>query len=123
MKLIEKFMSWLKGKPTNRQIEPVDTAYLNYLDGFKSINPDPGDSHELLLNKASRLVENYLNVYEIKIPPSHTTLDIAHHLAILNRRTPAGLDADPALNLLLELQNPDSELYIEVSKLVLSWIY
>jgi hypothetical protein len=80
MKLIEKLMSWLKGRPTNRQIEPVDTAYLNYLDGFKSINPDPGDSHELLLNKASRLVENDLNVYQIKVPPSHNTLDIAHHL-------------------------------------------
>lgn len=120
--LIYKVKSWFTGRPTKRQIEPVDTPYLSYLDGFRSINPDPGDSHELLLNKASRLVQNYLNLYQIQVPPSHNALDIAHHLETLNRKTPAGLDADPALNLLLELQNPGSELYIEATKLLLSWI-
>lgn len=122
MHLISKLIGWVKGRPTNRQIEPIDTARLNYLDGFGSLNPDPGDNHELLLSKASRLVENYLQLYQVQVPPSHTTLEIARYLETLNRKTPAGPEADPALNLLLELHNPGSELSIEVTKLILSWI-
>lgn len=108
-------------RPTNRQIEPVDTARLNYLDGLERLKPDPGDSHELLLNKASRLIDNYFQLHNLSIPPSHTSLEVARHLESLNAETPAGLGADPALNLLLELQNPASELYIEATKLLLSW--
>lgn len=99
--LISKLIGWVKGRPTNRQIEPIDTARLNYLDGFASINPDPGDNHELLLNKASRLVDNYVQLYQVFIPPSHTTLEIARYLETFPWTAPAGPDADPALNLLL----------------------
>lgn len=54
---MHKFIACLFRRPTNRQIEPVDTARLNYVEGFESLKPDPGDSHELLLNKASRLLD------------------------------------------------------------------
>ncbi|KAK9082328.1 hypothetical protein Syun_031958 [Stephania yunnanensis] len=67
-------------EPTNRQIEPVDTALLNYFDGLERLNPDPGDSHELLLNKASRLIEHYLEFFYLSLPESHTSLDVARHL-------------------------------------------
>lgn len=94
---------------------------MNYFDGFERVKPDPGDSHELLLNKASRLIENYLKLYDFSVPPERTCLDVALHLESLNTATPAGLGADPALNLLLELQNPASELYIEATRLLLSY--
>ena len=117
--LIKEFFSWLFRRPTNRQIDPVDTARMNF--DVERLKPDPGDSHELLLNKASRLIENYFALHELSIPPSHTCLDVARHLESLNMATPAGLGADPALNLLLELHNPASELYIEATRLLLSW--
>ena len=119
---MRKIFTWLFGRPTNRQIEPVDTARLNYLDGLESLKPDPGDSHELLLNKSSRLIDHYFQLHNLSLPPSHTSLDVARHLESLNAATPAGLGADPALNLLVELQNPSSELYIEATKLLLSWL-
>lgn len=113
--------AWLFRRPTNRQIEPVDTALVSYFDGFERLKPDPGDSHELLLNKAPRLIEHYFQLHNVSLPPPHTSLDVARHPGSLNASTPAGLGADPALNLLLELQNPASELYIEATKLLLSW--
>jgi hypothetical protein len=76
-------------------------ARMNYLDGFERLKPDPGDSHELLLNKASRLIDHYFQLHNLSVPPSHTSLDVARHLESLNTATPAGLGADPALNLLL----------------------
>ena len=109
-------------RATNKQaVEPVDEALLKYFEGLEGIKPDPGDSHEILLNKASRLIENYVTFHNLSLPPSRTGLDIARHLESYNAATPAGLGADPALNLLLELQNPASELYIEGTKLLLSW--
>lgn len=118
---MKNFFFWLFRKPTNSKIDPVDTARINYLDGFERLKPDPDDSHELLLNKASRLIENYFQLHNVSISPSHTCLDVARHLESNNTATPAGLGADPALNLLLELQNPASELYIEATRLLLSW--
>lgn len=118
---MKDFFAWLFRRPTNRQIEPVDTALLNYFEGFERLKPDPGDSHELLLNKASRLINHYFEFVDLSLPPSHTSLDVARHLESLNTATPAGLGADPALNLLLELHNPASELYIEATRLLLSW--
>jgi hypothetical protein len=90
--IISQLIEWWKGRPTKSKIEPIDTARLNYLDGFDSINPDPGDNHELLLTKASRLVNNHLDFFQIKVPSSHTPLEIARHLETFNRNTPAGLD-------------------------------
>lgn len=116
---MKKWIIWLFRRPTNRQIDPVDTARINYLDGFERLKPDPDDSHELLLNKASRLIENDFQLHNVSIPPSHTCLG---HLESNNTATPAGLGADPALNLLSELQNPASELYIEATRLLLSWL-
>lgn len=99
---MKDFLTWLFGRPTNRQIEPVDTARINYFDGLERLKPDPGDSHELLLNKASRLIDHYYQLHNLPIPPSpHTCLDVARHLESLNTATPTGLGADPALNLVL----------------------
>ena len=50
---------------------------------------DPGDSHELLLNKASRLIDHYFQLHNLSVPPSHTSLDVARHLESLNTPTPA----------------------------------
>lgn len=121
---MRSWFSFLFGstKPNN-QVEPIDTARQNYLDGLERLNPEPGDSHELLLSKASRLIENYFGLYNLSpVPPTHSSLDVARHLLSLNTSTPAGPSADPAINLLLELQNPGSELYIEATKLLLSWL-
>ena len=96
---MKAFFAWLFRRPTNRQIEPVDTARMNYFDGLERLKPDPGDSHELLLNKASRLIDHDFQLHNLSLPPSHTSLDVARHLASLNTATPAGLGADPALNL------------------------
>lgn len=113
---------WVSSNKVNKQVEPIDTTRLNYLDGLERLKPEPGDSHEILLTKSSQLIENYFALHSLSpVPPSHTTLDVARHLASLNTATPAGLGADPALNLLLELDNPASELYIEATKLLLSW--
>lgn len=120
---MKSFFPWLFGRPANRQIEPVDTACLNFWEGLDRIKPDPGDSHELLLNKASRLIENDFQLHNLApLPPSHTSLEVARHLESLNTTTPAGLGADPALNLLLALNNPASELYIEATRLLMSWL-
>jgi hypothetical protein len=94
MNLIYSTMDFLKRlfrRPTNRQIEPVDTALLNYLDGLQNIQPEPGDTHEILLDKASRLIKNHCEFYGYNIPPPHTSLDLARHLESLNATTPAGL--------------------------------
>lgn len=96
-------------------------ALLIFFEELERLKPDPGDSHELLLNKASRLIDHYFQLHNLSVPPSHTSLDVARHLGSLNTATPAGLGADPALNLLLELHNPASELYIEATRLLLSW--
>lgn len=80
----------------------MDTARIQYFEGFEALKPDPGDSHELLLNKASRLIDHYFQLHNLAVPPSHTSLDVARHLESFNTATPAGLGADPALNLLLE---------------------
>ena len=52
---IKAFFARLFRRPTNRQIEPVDTARIQYFEGFEALS----DSHELLLNKASRLIDHY----------------------------------------------------------------
>lgn len=96
---MKEFFAWLFRRPTNRQIEPVDTARTNFFDGLERLKPDPGDSHELLLNKVSRLIDHYFQLHNLSLPPSHTSLDVARHLESLNTATPAGLGADPALNL------------------------
>ncbi|KAK4411972.1 hypothetical protein Salat_2998000 [Sesamum alatum] len=72
------------------------------------------------LTRLLRLINHYIEFYDLSLPPSHTSLDVARHLESLNTATPAGLGADPALNLLLELHNPASELYIEATRLLLS---
>lgn len=97
-----KWKIFSRGRPTNRQIEPVDPALLIFFEELERLKPDPGDSHELLLNKASRLIDHYFQLHNLSVPPSHTSLDVARHLESLNTATPAGLGADPALNLLLE---------------------
>ena len=114
-------MSWLKGRPTNRQIEPVDTAYLNYLD-LRVSTRIQAIAMSSCFTKASRLIDHYFQLHNLAVPPSHTSLDVARHLESFNTATPAGLGADPALNLLLELHNPSSELYIESTRLLLSWL-
>lgn len=122
---MRNFFKFLFGSTNpNRQVQPVDTPRLNYLDGLERLHPEPGDSTELLLTKASRLVENYFGLHGLAaVPPPHTYLDVARHLASSNTATPAGLGADPALNLLVELNNPASELYLEAARLVLSWFW
>ncbi|KAK9082342.1 hypothetical protein Syun_031972 [Stephania yunnanensis] len=78
-------------EPTNRQIEPVDTALLNYFDGLERLNPDPGDSHELLLNKASRLIEHYLEFFYLSLPESHTSLDLSSFKLMPYKLTSGGV--------------------------------
>lgn len=100
MERISNFFKSLFRRPTKRQVEPVDTALLNYLDGLENIRPEPGDEHDVLLNKAARLIQNHCEFYAYNIPPPHTSLDVARHLESLNARIPA---ADPAFSLVLEL--------------------
>lgn len=86
---MKDFFAWLFRRPTNRQIEPVDPALLIFFEELERLKPDPGDSHELLLNKASRLIDHYFQLHNLSVPPSHTSLDVARHLESLNTPTPA----------------------------------
>lgn len=82
-------------------------------------NADPMDSPETLLIKSAQILERYFNYYERTLPEPHTWLDLAQSLA--NKVTPADIVAQTYLNLIAELQNPGSELYIEAVKIILSW--
>lgn len=51
----------------------------------------------------------------------HTWLELANNLALANTATPAGWGAHPNLQLLIELQNPGSQVYIEGVRILLAW--
>ncbi|YP_008992349.1 hypothetical protein Salmi_Mp085 (mitochondrion) [Salvia miltiorrhiza] len=117
---IGKFFKCFRGAT---RVEQFETNLQLYWEerGFQMPNPDPTDTPQILLEKCSNILENYYPFTQCSVTEPHTWLELANNLAITNTTTPAGIGAHPNLQLLLELQNPGSQIYIEGFRLLLEW--
>lgn len=84
-------------------------------------NADPTDKPERLQWLSSLNLERYFDYYEMSLPEPHTWLDLAQSLLVNRGFANYNIGAQAYLNLITELQNPESELYIEALKIRLSW--
>lgn len=109
-----------RGAARVEQFEPNLLLYWEEI-GFQIPNPDPTDSPNTLLSKSAEILEHYFPFYNISLHEPHTWSELAQSLVITNTATPAGIGVHPNLNLLTELLNPGSQLYIEGTRILLSW--
>lgn len=105
-------MKCFRGAARIELFEPNLQLYWEEI-GFQIPNPDPTDSPNTLLSKSSQILEHYYSYYNLSVQEPHTWSELAQSLVIANTATPAGIGVHPNLNLLTELLNPGSPLYIE----------
>lgn len=120
MKFWFKLFHCFRGAARLEQLDPNLQLYWEEI-GFQIPNPDPTDSPQTLLSKCSEILSHYFPFYNCNVQEPHTWLELANNLALANTATPAGIGAHPNLNLLTELLNPGSQLYMEGTRIWLSW--